>query len=174
VKDVIDCVRSFPKDRALWRWIFFASHPVFHRPLCWHLVLRRTHNLLQFQKQRSHPSRRCQFSTPFAVCWCYRNAMLLLLYFPFTATLLEVILALLGEEEPFLIRLPSRSSCHFLFSSCLLPSSRQPLCFFFPFLPQSFCSLPARVKPAVSFPHLPPFSRMTSSDVFPCSLHVCF
>lgn len=90
-----------------------------------------------------------------------RNVMLLVLYFPFTATLLEVILTLLGEEKPLLIRLPSRSSCHFLFLSCSLQSSDRLLCFFFPFLPQSFCSPPARVKPGVSFPHLPSFSRMT-------------
>lgn len=89
----------------------------------------------------------------------YRNVMLLLLHFPFTATLLEVVLTLLGEEKPLLIRLPSRSSCHFLFLSYLLQSSHRLLCFFFPFLPQSFCSPPARVKPGVSFPHLPCFSR---------------
>lgn len=86
--------------------------------------------------------------------------MLLLLYFPFTAALL--ILALLGEEKPLLVRLPSRSSCHFLFLSHLLQSCHRLLCFFFPFLPQSFCSLPAWVKPGVSFPHLPSFSNMTS------------
>lgn len=85
--------------------------------------------------------------------------MLLLLYFPFTAPLLDVVLTLLGEEKPLLIRLPSRSSCHFLFLSCLLQSSHWLLCFFFPFLPQSFCSPPAWVKPGVSFPHLPSVSR---------------
>lgn len=92
--------------------------------------------------------------------------LLLLLYFPFTVTLLKVILALLSEEKPLLIRLPSRSSCHFLFLSYLLQSSHQPPCFFFPFLPQSFCSLPAGVKPGVSFPHLPSFSNMTSFDMW--------
>lgn len=88
----------------------------------------------------------------------------------------KVVLALLGDEKPLLMKLPSRSSCHFLFLSYLLQSFRWPLCFFFPFLPQSFCSPTAWVKPAVSFPHLPSFSRMTSFDMWlplpllpPCS-----
>lgn len=80
----------------------------------------------------------------------------------------------LFEEKPLLIRLPSRSSCHFLFLSCLWQSSHRLLCFFCLFLPQSCCSLPAWVKPGVSFPHLPPSSNRTSSDMWlPLPLPMC-
>lgn len=143
--------------RALWCWleISFSSHCPQTTVYFWgdlqNFFILKAEILPGHSIPHSHFTCELLPQFPLWKCCCYYRISLSLPLF---------------EENSLPIRLPSRSCCHFLFLSCLLQSSHQLLCFFFLFFPQSCCSLPEWVKPGVSFPHLPPFSNRTSSDMW--------
>lgn len=162
VKDIIAEYRASQKwghHSAGWR---FSSYAIVHRPLCsfeedpQHFFISKAEVLPRHSVPHSHITCELLLQFPLWKCCSYYRISLSLPLF---------------EEKPLLIRLPSRSSCHFLFLSCLFQSFIQLLYFFFLFFPQSQLCQP-RLSLVFHFPICllsaigPP---LTCGSLFPCS-----